>query len=94
MSLINVGADNVMLSGGKIGDGAEKFQSMLFRTNWEAGFYGEDEDGNLMLAYARTIGEAPYIAYIILDSDGFVTSWIVNNWVDDGLEQYFECLRK
>lgn len=94
MSLINVGADNVMLSGGKIGDDAEKFQSMLFRTNWEAGFYGEDEDGNLILAYARTIGEAPYIAYIILDSDGFVTSWIVNNWVDDGLEQYFECLRK
>ena len=93
VALFNLGADNVRLFEGKVGNSASLFQGKLLGCGWEAGFYSMDEDGSLMLAYARVINGVPYIIYLMTDANGTVVNWTLKNWVEDDLIPFFECLR-
>ena len=58
----------------------------------EAGYYSE-EDGDIVVGYAKVIGGAPYLVELMVNSGDTVIAWYLNNWPEGDMGEYFECLR-
>lgn len=91
-SMLNGGAKNINLAGCSLGTDFTTFHNSLLGNGWEAGYYSE-EDGDIVVGYAKVIGGAPYLVEIMVNSGDTVIAWYLSNWPEGDMGEYFECLR-
>lgn len=91
-SMLNGGAKNINLAGCSLGTDFTTFHNSLLGNGWEAGYYSE-EDGDIVVGYAKVIGGAPYLVELMVNSGDTVIAWYLNNWPEGDMGEYFECLR-